>query len=97
MAWLHKQPMFTRNVRFVFFSAIVALAAATFVYLGLIAVGSNAGFGCVYGLIAAVATAATVDRLWRLIGFLHRLMGVALSDKENPSPRNPEFTESMDD
>lgn len=96
MSWLKSKELFRRDVRFVFFSAIVGLAASTFAFLVLIAVATDGCFPIAWGVVAAAATALTVDRLWRLISFLNALMGVALRDADNPTLPNPPFSEPME-
>jgi len=96
MTWLKGKAVFRREVRFVFFSAIVGLAAATFAFLTLIAVATATRFPLLWGIVAAAAAAVTVDRVARLIGFLNALMRVALADAESPTLPHPTFTEPME-
>jgi len=95
MMWLRGKALFRRDVRFVFFSAIVGLATSTFAFLMLIAVATERHFPLSWGLVAAAATALTMDRLWRLISFLDALMRVALVDAEKPTLQHPAFDEPM--
>lgn len=97
MDWLRGKAVFRREVRFVFFSAIVGLALSTFAFLVLIAVATEEGsFPLAWGLAATAATAMTVDRLWRLISFLNALMRVALADTDDPTVAFPSFDEPME-
>jgi hypothetical protein len=96
MAWLKSKELFRYEVRFLFFSAIVGLAISTVVFLVLIAVGSEKRLSLVCALLAIGATAIAVDRLWRLVGFLNKLMAVALKDADNKPLPNPPFTEPTD-
>jgi hypothetical protein len=96
MSWLKSKEVFRRDVRFIFFSAIVGMAVATLAFLVLIAVATDDGFAFAWGVVAAAAAALTVDRLWRLISFLSALMGVALRDADDPAIRNAPFTEPME-
>ena len=96
MSWLKSKAVFRRDVRFIFFSAIIGMALSTLAFLVLIAVATDDGFACAWGVVAAAAAALTVDRLWRLISFLSALMGVALRDADDPAIRNAPFKEPME-
>lgn len=96
MAWLKSKELFRREVRFLFFSAIVGLAISTMAFLALIAIGTEKHLSLACALLATGATAIAIDRLWQLVVSLNRLMAVALKDADNKPLANPPFTEPTD-
>jgi hypothetical protein len=97
IAWLKGHSEFRQETRFLFFSTILALGLATITFLVLIAVGSGKDFKEIWGLIAAALVFLVLDRLWRLVIFLNKLMRVALEDADADSLPNPPFSEPLDD
>jgi hypothetical protein len=86
MVWLTGEAVFRHGVQFVFHTAIVGLSVSTLTFLTLIAVGSNDGFPLGWGMVAAAASALAIDRLWRLVSFLNKLMPIALKDATDDTP-----------
>ena len=86
MVWLTGEEMFRHGVQFVFHTAIVGLSISTLMFLVLIAVGSGDDFPLVWGLVAAAISALAIDRLWRLVTFLNKLMRIALRDGTDDRP-----------
>lgn len=93
LAWLNNDPNYKEDVQFLFTSATAGLSICTIIFLALILGGtSKDGIGIGWAMLAAAAFSLAVDRMFRLVRYLHDLMPVAMEDQQGSAsvtPNNP--------